>query len=223
MVKSKVKGLIIGTVSTFLLGIFSPSLATVVQAAENTSDTEQVESVILQESVTSAEFVNEEKVSEQALEAIEDKYEELAEENTKAIENGEEIILTAEDEARMSQAVNDYLKMVKYNPRLRGVGKHWWNSRSFVGGVLDAAFIAIGFGAGVKSAATLMKVVRSNRQTITRTIEKQIKLALGLSIGATISKALDMISAITGVTLGYAIAWGIDYVDGRRLDGYIFA
>ncbi|EHD1581076.1 hypothetical protein N4497_000004 [Listeria monocytogenes] len=113
--------------------------------------------------------------------------------------------------------------MVKYNPRLRGVGKYWWNSRSFVGAVLDAAFIAIGFGVGVKSATTLMKVVRSNRQTITRTIEKQIKLALGLSIGATISKALDMISAITGVTLGCAIAWGIDYVDGRRLDGYIFA
>ncbi|EDH3592326.1 hypothetical protein GCV60_03070 [Listeria monocytogenes] len=80
--------------------------------------------------------------------------------------------------------------MVKYNPLLRGVGKHWWNSRSFVGGVLDAAFIVIGFGAGVKSAATLMQVGRSNRQTITRTIEKQIKLALGLSIGGYYFKSI---------------------------------
>lgn len=175
-----------------------------------------------------ADFFEEELRSQQALVVIEEKYAESSQEKSnindiEAVHQAQDYTLTAEDEARMNQAVSEYLQMVKYNPRLRGVGRKWWNTRNFVGSVLDVACVALGFGAGVRSAASLMKVVKANRKNITRAIEKQLRVALGLSIGSAVSKGLDMVSAITGVSLGYAIAWGIDYVDGRRLDGYIFA
>ena len=88
---------------------------------------------------------------------------------------------------------------------------------------MDAAFIAIGFGAGIKSSQSLMKIIRANRRNITRTIEQQIRKHIGLSVGAYVSAGLNIIGSISQVSLGYAVAWSIDYVDGRRLDGYIFA
>lgn len=58
---------------------------------------------------------------------------------------------------------------------------------------------------------------------ITRAIERQIAAKIGITFGKWLSAGLDVAGIISGVSLGYAVAWGIDYVDGRRLDGYILA
>ncbi|MEY8445589.1 hypothetical protein AALA44_05260 [Enterococcus ratti] len=44
------------------------------------------------------------------------------------MENSDEYTLTPEDEARLDEATSTYLKMVSYNPRLRGFGCNWWNN-----------------------------------------------------------------------------------------------
>lgn len=163
-------------------------------------------------------YEREEIRSREILQEIEEKY--APEEDF----NEEQVIeITPEMEQNMEAAVNEYLRLSGFNPRLRRLGRNWWNSRGFVGGVLDAAFIAIGFGAARLSNQALMQLIRANRRNITRVIESKIAIAMGLRTGAWVGTALEIVGVLAGVSLGGAIAWGIDYVDGKRLDGYIFA
>lgn len=176
------------------------------------------------------EFEQEEAASERAVTIIAEKYGEIAQEeshinNINDNESLNEYTLTKEDEDRVEQAVSEYLAMVDYNPNTlaRGIGRHWWNSRRFVANVLDIGLIAIGIGASARSAQTLAKLVRANRRNITRVVEQQIQRHVRVRISGYVAAGLNIISVISGVSFGYAIAWCIDYVDGRRLDGYIFA
>lgn len=223
----------VGIASAIILfGALSPTATVMAHASEITSNNKVSENVTpsIESAATTKDnqYFEEEQRSEQALEIIEDKYSDAAEEahinSAEEVENSDEYTLTAEDEAKIDEATTEYLNLVGYSPRrLRGFGRHWWNSRSFVGSVIDVAFIVLGFGAGVKSANQAMKIIRANRRNITRAIEKQLKSRIGISIGSWVSAGLDVVGALSGVSLGYAVAWGIDYVDGRRLDGYILA
>lgn len=231
MKKSRLKSFVGIASAIILFGALSPTAAVMAHASEITSNETSKKELSMIENTVIAEdnqYIEEEQRSEQALEIIEEKYAEVAEETSinsaEEMVNSDEYTLTAEDEARIDQATIEYLNLVGYSPRrLRGFGRHWWNSRSFVGSVIDVAFIVLGFGAGVKSASQAMKIIRANRRNITRAIEKQLKARIGISIGSWLSAGLDVVGALSGVSLGYAVAWGIDYVDGRRIDGYILA
>jgi hypothetical protein len=235
MKKTKLKILIIVTAFSFLFGMTIPTATTIVQANEiANTEVDQSEDYLAADPIDSdivvlqeGEYYEEEQRSQQALKVIAEEYAEEAEKtNVNAadeVANGDEYTLTPEDEARLNEATSAYLKMVGYNPRLRGFGRNWWNSRSFVGGVIDAVCIALGFGAGVKSAQKAAQLIRANRRNITRAVERQIKAYTGIKIGGYLSAGLDLVGALTGYSLGYMIAWGIDYVDGKRLDGYILA
>lgn len=103
----------------------------------------------------------------------------------------------------------------------RGFGRHWWNSRGFVGGVIDAALIVIGIGTAAKSAQTTIKILRANRRNITRVVEKQISSGIGVS--GILGGAIDLVGTFVGnFSVGYFIACGLDKAD-RRYDGYILA
>ncbi|WP_430597511.1 hypothetical protein [Enterococcus sp. AZ177] len=140
-------------------------------------------------------------------------------------EDADVYTLTAEDEAKISQAVDNYLAASGFNPLMqaRGFGKKWWNSRSFVGNVIDAALIVVGIGSAAKSGQAAMKLIRANRRNITRVIEKQIANRIGISVSGILSSAFDFVGTISGYfSVGYLIACGLDKAD-RRYDGYILA
>ncbi|MDY4308003.1 hypothetical protein SNF32_15325 [Enterococcus mundtii] len=60
----------------------------------------------------------------------------------------------------MEQAINQYLAMTGFNPRMRGVGKNWWNSTGFVAGVIDAGLIVLGLGLANSSVNTVKVIIR---------------------------------------------------------------
>lgn len=133
--------------------------------------------------------------------------------------------LTAEDEAKIDAAVDSYLAEQHFNPMMqaRGFGRHWWNSRGFVGGVIDAALIVIGVGTAAKSAQVTVKILRANRRNITRVVEKQIASRIGISVSGILGGAIDLVGTFVGnFSVGYFIACGLDKAD-RRYDGYILA
>lgn len=204
---------------TFVLSVVATSGSMIVSANELILDETQNSESHFNHEDLSIYYSKEEKNSELALEKIREEYEDI---QPNFNENGE-IVLTPEDETRLDKETSEYLKVLGYNPYLRRFGRNWWNSRNFIGGVIDVAFIVLGFGAGARSASQIIKIIRANRRNITRSIEKQLATKVGITLGNWLSAGLDVAGALSGVSLGYAVAWGIDYVDSKRLDGYILA
>ncbi|MDA3974393.1 hypothetical protein PF023_10065 [Enterococcus thailandicus] len=204
---------------TFVLSVVATSGSMIVSANELFPDETQNSESYFNDEDLAIYYSKEEKNSERALEKIKKKYGDV---QPKFNEDGE-ILLTPEDEMRLDTATTEYLKAVGYSSYLRRFGRNWWNSRSFIGGVIDDAFIALGFGAGARSANQIIQIIRVNRRNITRSIERQLRTKVGITLGNWLSAGLDAAGALSGISLGYAVAWGIDYVDGKRLDGYILA
>ena len=144
----------------------------------------------------------EEKNSQLALEKIKEEYEEVQPNFNK---NGE-IVLILEDGVRLDQATSEYLKVVGYNAYLRRFGCNWWNSRNFIGGVIDVAFIALGFGPGARSANQIIQIIRANRRNIPRAIERKLAAKVGITLGNWLSAGLNATGALLEISLGYAVA-----------------
>lgn len=136
----------------------------------------------------------------------------------------EEYTLTKEDEKRIDEAVSAYLEISGYNNSIqfRGIGKNWWNSRGFIAGIINVALTAIGIGAGMRSAQAISQLIRANRRNITRVVESQIMKRVGISASGFLTAALDIAGTISDISVGGAIAYGLDKADGR-LDGYFMA
>lgn len=105
------------------------------------------------------------------------------------------------------------------------LGKHWWNSVSFIGGIIDAALILIGVVSTNKSLAALKRLIRKNRNGITKRVWRRIcgyftKLSISW-----VSTAIEMALALVGTSVGNLIAKALDYIDPwwgyRRSNGYI--
>lgn len=204
---------------TFVLSVVATSGSMIISANELILDESQSSEGYFNHEDLPIYYSEEEKYSELALEKIKEEYGDV---QPSFNENGE-IVLTPEDEVRLDKATSEYLKVVGYNPYLRRFGRNWWNSRNFIGSVIDVVFIALGFGAGVRSASQIIQIIRANRRNITRSIERQLATKVGITLGNWVSAGLDAAGSLSGISLGYAVAWGIDYVDGKRLDGYILA
>jgi len=106
---------------------------------------------------------------------------------------------------------------------LDGGANGWWNSVSTVGTAIDVALIAIGLGVSIKTGNALAKLLKSNAgKELTRTVRAKITKLFGTSAGAAVSAAIDVALTITGTSIGNLIAKGIDYIDVRKRNGYVF-
>ena len=132
------------------------------------------------------------------------------------------MVLTLEDEVRMEQAINQYLAMTGFNPRMRGVGKNWWNSTGFVAGVIDVGLIAIGLWTAASNLGAVRTLLRNNRKNITRMVEKQILSKVGIGVGGLLNSMVNIALVISSASVGGILAEGLDRSDGKN-DNYILA
>lgn len=163
-------------------------------------------------------YSKEEKNSELALEKIKEEYGDVP---PKFNEEGE-ILLTPEDEMRLDTATTEYLKAVGYSSYLRRFGRNWWNSRSFIGGVIDVGLIAIGLWTAASNFGAVRTLLRNNRKNITRMVEKQILSKVGIGVGGFLNSMIDIALVISGASVGGILAEGLDRADGKN-DNYILA
>lgn len=146
------------------------------------------------------------------IEKIKEDYEKV---QPKLEENGE-LLLIVEDELRMEQAISQYLAMTGFNPRIRGVGKNWWNSTGFVAGVIDVGLIAIGLWTAASNFGAVRTLLRNNRKNITRMVEKQILARVGIGLSGLLSRMINAALTIASASVGGILA------DGKN-DHYILA
>lgn len=112
--------------------------------------------------------------------------------------------------------------MTGFNPRMRGVGKNWWNSTGFVAGVIDVGLIAIGLWTAASNFGAVRTLLRNNRKNITRMVEKQILSKVGIGVGGFLNSMIDIALVISGASVGGGLAEGLDRADGKN-DNYILA
>lgn len=95
-------------------------------------------------------------------------------------------------------------------------GIHW--KRSYVQKAIDVALIVA--SAGLSSSASVGKVAAKIGWT---TLKKKAKEALiKLGIKAALAKtAVDILTTVTGFSIGGGIAWVVDKKDKSGLNGYI--
>lgn len=203
---------------TFVLSIVATSGSMIVSANELFPDETQNSESYFNDEDLAIYYSKEEKNSELALEKIKEKYGDV---QPKFNEDGE-ILLTPEDELRMEQAISQYLAMTGFNPRMRGVGKNWWNSTGFVAGVIDVGLIAIGLWTAASNFGAVRTLLRNNRKNITRMVEKQILSKVGIGVGGFLNSMIDIALVISGASVGGILAEGLDRADGKN-DNYILA
>ncbi|MEA4830161.1 MAG: hypothetical protein VB121_09290 [Enterococcus thailandicus] len=203
---------------TFVLSIVATSGSMIVSANELFPDETQNSESYFNDDDLGFYYSKEEKNSELALEKIKEKYGDVP---PKFNEDGE-ILLTPEDELRMEQAISQYLAMTGFNPRMRGVGKNWWNSTGFVAGVIDVGLIAIGLWTAASNFGAVRTLLRNNRKNITRMVEKQILSKVGIGVGGFLNSMIDIALVISGASVGGILAEGLDRADGKN-DNYILA
>ncbi|WP_430596772.1 hypothetical protein [Enterococcus sp. DIV0175] len=203
---------------SFALSVVATSGSVVVLANELILDETQNSESYFNDEDLAIYYSKEEKNSELALEKIKEKYGDVP---PKFNEDGE-ILLTPEDELRMEQAISQYLAMTGFNPRMRGVGKNWWNSTGFVAGVIDVGLIAIGLWTAASNFGAVRTLLRNNRKNITRMVEKQILSKVGIGVGGFLNSMIDIALVISGASVGGILAEGLDRADGKN-DNYILA
>lgn len=204
---------------TFVLSVVATSGSMIISANELILDETQNSKSNFSSEDLSVYYSEEKKNSELALEKIKEEYGVV---QPKFNENGE-ILLTPEDELRIEQAINQYLAMIGFNPRMRGVGKNWWNSTGFVAGVIDAGLIVLGLGLANSSVNTVKAIIRKNKRNIARVTENVIVAQIGITtVRGKALAAVEIALALAGTSAGGLIAEGLDRVDGRN-DNYLWA
>ena len=203
---------------TFVLSVVATSGSMIVSANELILDETQNNESYFKHEDLSIYYSEEEKNSELAHEKIKEVYGDV---QPKFNEDGE-IVLTPEDEVRMEQAINQYLAMAGFNPRMRGVGKNWWNSTGFVAGVVDVGLIAIGLWTAGGSVSAVRTLLRNNRTNITRMVERQILAKIGIGVSGLLNSMFNIALTIASTSVGGVLAEGLDRADGKN-DNYILA
>lgn len=189
-------------VVTFVLSILATSGSMVFLANEiNLEKTENIDTDFTSEE-TSVFYLEEANNSKVAIEKIKEYYEDIQPE----FDGNGELLLTAEDELRMEQAINQYLSMTGFNPRMRGVGKNWWNSTGFVAGIIDVGLIAIGLWTAWSNLSAVRTLLRNNRKNITRMVEKQILAKAGFDVSGLLSSMIDIALTIASTSVGGVLA-----------------
>lgn len=103
-----------------------------------------------------------------------------------------------------------------------GVGKHWWNKRDHIAYAINIAAAAVSGGMSVYQTYAVKKLI-ANRGMMSRVVRSAITKYIGGVSAAAISNALNIAATVAEVfSLGGAIAYGLDKVDGK-FDGYLWA
>ena len=114
------------------------------------------------------------------------------------------------------------------------LGKHWWNKVNTIANTIDIIIILIPALCVLKNFLRAGKIAAAFAKTAAKMSRKKLRSAfvkMGLKLAkatgwcvlSTIGgKIFDIISTITGLTIGKIIANAIDKLDGKK-DGYIYA
>ena len=101
-------------------------------------------------------------------------------------------------------------------------GNGWYNKRSTVAAAIDIAIICVTLGKSLCSQATAKKILSQNRGTIAAKARNKVIGMFGSKAGSLITGAIEIALTAFGTSIGGLIAYGIDYMDGNRLNGYCF-
>ncbi len=105
------------------------------------------------------------------------------------------------------------------------LGRHWWNSVGFIGGVIDAVLILIGVVSTNKTLSALKNLIRRHRKGITKRVWRRICRYFTKLTISWLSTAIDIALTLFGTSIGDLIAMALDYIDPwwgyRRSNGYI--
>ena len=102
-----------------------------------------------------------------------------------------------------------------------GVGKHWWNKRDHIAYAINIAAAAVSGGMSVYQTYAVKKLI-ANRGMMSRVVRSAITKYIGGVSAAAISNALNIAATVAEVfSLGGAIAYGLDKVDGKFY-GYLW-
>ena len=103
-----------------------------------------------------------------------------------------------------------------------GVGCNWWNKRDNIAYAINIAAAAVSGGMSVYQTYAIKKLI-ANRGMMSRVVRSAITRYIGGVSMATITNALNIAATVAEVfSLGGAIAYGLDIVDGK-FDGYLWA
>jgi len=103
-----------------------------------------------------------------------------------------------------------------------GVGCNWWNKRDNIAYAINIAAAAVYGGMSVYQTYAIKKLI-ANRGMMSRVVRSAITRYIGGVSMATITNALNIAATVAEVfSLGGAIAYGLDIVDGK-FDGYLWA
>ena len=102
-----------------------------------------------------------------------------------------------------------------------GVGCNWWNKRDNIAYAINIAAAAVYGGMSVYQTYAIKKLI-ANRGMMSRVVRSAITRYIGGVSMATITNALNIAATVAEVfSLGGAIAYGLDIVDGTFY-GYLW-
>ena len=103
-----------------------------------------------------------------------------------------------------------------------GVGCNWWNKRDNIAYAINIAAAAVSGGMSVYQTYAIKKLI-ANRGMMSRVVRSALTRYIGGVSMATITNTLNIAVTVAEVfSLGGAIAYGLDIVDGK-FDGYLWA
>lgn len=104
-----------------------------------------------------------------------------------------------------------------------GGANGFWNARGTVAAIIDKALAVYTCGASLLTLSALKSFLKQNKNKIVYQVKGKIASLFGSSAAIMVAGAIDIALIVSGVgSIGNMIAYGIDYVDGNRLNGYCF-
>lgn len=107
------------------------------------------------------------------------------------------------------------------------LGRHWWNSVTWVARIINMAIIVISAGKSYAGQKALKTFLKKNKNRVVHAIRGKLLNLIGYSAYWWVAPAIDFAFELVGSSIGDLIAKAFDrYVDGRlgytRNNGYIF-
>lgn len=100
-------------------------------------------------------------------------------------------------------------------------GNGWWNADWFIAGAIDVLISVIPAIAAINELCKVGKLARMGRTYLRENIGDALRRC-GIAVAATCLTAIvNIVLTVVGFSIGGAIAWAIDGLDGNR-NGYCF-
>lgn len=135
-------------------------------------------------------------------------------------ENGEWVI-TEVEEARMDLMLEEFFAATGYSPMLQmarlHLGKHWWNSTTFVQRTIDLLCYAAGMGVMAEklTSSAVHSWIKKHSAKIVSFLKKTVLTKLGITVTG-ISNVINIALIVVGTSVGGVIAEALDRLDGTN-------